>query len=77
MPPPADAPPRLASPWLILLVPPLCWAGNFVIGRAVHAEIPPVALTFWRWAVAAIVLLPLAGGDCCRWQAGIAGGADT
>lgn len=66
MPPPTDPPPRLPSPWLILLVPPLCWAGNFVIGRAVHAEIPPVALTFWRWAVAAIVLLPLAGGDCWR-----------
>ena len=53
----------LPSPWLILLVPPLCWAGNLVIGRAMHADIPPVALTFWRWAVAAIVLLPLAGFD--------------
>ncbi|HYN39776.1 MAG TPA: DMT family transporter, partial [Rhodospirillales bacterium] len=51
------------SPWLILLVPPLCWAGNFVIGRAVHGDIPPVALTFWRWVVAALVLLPLAGAD--------------
>ena len=66
------APPEPASPppgrervlsWLILLVPPLCWAGNFVVGRAVHADIPPVALTFWRWAVAALVLLPLAGVD--------------
>ena len=77
MPPAADPPPgareiettqpasrrALPSPWLILLVPPLCWAGNLVIGRAVHADIPPVALTFWRWAVAAIVLLPLAGFD--------------
>jgi len=34
-----------------------------VIGRAMHAEIPPGALTFWRWSVAAAVLLPLAGAS--------------
>lgn len=56
----------MLSPWLILLVPPLCWAGNFVIGRAMHADIHPAALTFWRWAVAALVLLPLAGADTWR-----------
>ncbi|MBK8210931.1 MAG: DMT family transporter [Rhodospirillales bacterium] len=61
--PPAPAGRARLSPWLILLVPPLCWAGNFVIGRAVHADIPPAALTFWRWAVAALALLPLAGAD--------------
>jgi drug/metabolite transporter (DMT)-like permease len=49
------------SPYLLLVIPPLCWAGNFVVGRAMHADIPPAALTFWRWAVAAMVLLPLAG----------------
>lgn len=52
--------------YLLLVVPPLCWAGNFVVGRAIHAEIPPAALTFWRWAVAAAVLLPLAGLDAWR-----------
>jgi drug/metabolite transporter (DMT)-like permease len=54
------------SPWLLLLVPPLCWAGNFVIGRAVHGDIQPVALTFWRWMVAALILLPLAGAEAWR-----------
>lgn len=49
------------SPYLLLIIPPLCWAGNFVVGRAMHADIPPAALTFWRWAVAALVLLPVAG----------------
>lgn len=57
--------------YLLLIVPPLCWAGNFVVGRAIHAEIPPVALTFWRWAVAAAVLLPLAGADAWRARAAI------
>ena len=34
----------------------LCWAGNVVLARAVHAEIPPVALSFWRWLVALLIL---------------------
>jgi drug/metabolite transporter (DMT)-like permease len=55
-----------ASAYLLLIVPPLCWAGNFVVGRAIHTEIPPAALTFWRWAVAAAVLLPLAGVEAWR-----------
>lgn len=28
----------------------LAWSGNFVLGRAVSAAVPPVALAFWRWA---------------------------
>lgn len=57
---------RALLPYLILVVPPLCWAGNFVVGRAVHADIEPIALTFWRWVVAALVLLPLAGRPLWR-----------
>jgi drug/metabolite transporter (DMT)-like permease len=49
-------------PLLLLVVAVLCWAGNFVLGRAVHADIPPLTLTFWRWAVAGMVLLPIALG---------------
>ena len=47
------------SAYLLLALAVLCWAGNFVIGRALRYDAPPIALTFWRWAVAAIVLLPL------------------
>jgi drug/metabolite transporter (DMT)-like permease len=57
---------RRLLPYLILMVPPLCWAGNFVVGRAIHADISPLALTFWRWVVAAAVLLPLAGRPLWR-----------
>ncbi len=32
---------------------------NPVIGRAVHGEVPPLGLAFWRWSVAALVLLPV------------------
>lgn len=38
----------------------LCWAGNWVLGRAIRADVPPFGLTFWRWALAAVILLPFA-----------------
>jgi drug/metabolite transporter (DMT)-like permease len=37
----------------------LCYAGNHVIGRAVHADLPPLGLSFWRWVCGALILLPL------------------
>ena len=38
----------------------LCWSGNWVLGRAVRAELPPLGLNFWRWSVAALILAPMA-----------------
>lgn len=46
------------SPRLLLSCCALFWAGNFVLGRAVHDAIPPVALAFWRWAGACLLVLP-------------------
>jgi drug/metabolite transporter (DMT)-like permease len=46
---------------LLLLVPPLLWAGNAVVGRLVHTLVPPLTLNFLRWALALVFLLPLAG----------------
>ena len=34
-------------------------ACNHVIGRSIEGMIPPVGLSFWRWAAGAIILLPL------------------
>ncbi len=48
------------SPYLLLVVAISCWAGNFVLGRAIHGDIPPITLTFWRWTVAGAALLPFA-----------------
>ena len=45
----------------LLTVPPLLWAGNAVVGRLVNEMVPPVTLNFLRWALAFILLLPLAG----------------
>lgn len=49
------------STLLLLLVPPLLWAGNAVVGRLVHELIPPMTFNFVRWALAFVLLLPLAG----------------
>ncbi|WP_424918761.1 EamA family transporter [Achromobacter animicus] len=45
-------------PWLILAVPPLLWAGNFVVGRAANTDVPPLLLALARHVVALLVLLP-------------------
>lgn len=46
----------------LLVLPPLLWAGNTVVGRLVHDQIPPITLNFFRWALAFAILLPLAHG---------------
>ncbi len=46
--------------YLLLVLAILFWCGNLIIGRAVHADIPPVALAFWRWLTGFMILLPFA-----------------
>ena len=45
---------------LLLTLPPLLWAGNAVVGRAVHELIAPMLLNFLRWLLAFVILAPLA-----------------
>lgn len=51
--------PRL-NPYLLLTLASLFWAGNMVMSRGLRADLPPVALAFWRWTVALLCVLPLA-----------------
>lgn len=44
----------------LLLVPPLMWAGNAVVGRLVAPLVPPMTLNLLRWVLAFVILLPLA-----------------
>jgi drug/metabolite transporter (DMT)-like permease len=44
----------------LLAVAPLLWAGNAVVGRLVTDLVPPITLNFLRWALAFLILLPLA-----------------
>ncbi len=45
---------------LLLLVPPLMWAGNAVVGRLLADSVPPMRLNTLRWLAAGLILLPLA-----------------
>ncbi len=64
--------PRIA---FMLTLPPLLWAGNAVVGRAMVGSVPPLALNAMRWWLALALLLPLgwrvlrAPGDIgSRWK---------
>lgn len=48
--------PRVA---LLLLLPPLLWAGNAVVGRMAVTSMPPAMLNALRWSLAFLLLLPL------------------
>ena len=47
-------------PQALLVFATLLWGGNFVIGRAVAGDIPPITLAFLRWIVAFIIFFPIA-----------------
>ena len=52
--------------YAIVTVAVFLWAVGLIIGRAVHAEIPPFGLTFWRWLIASLAILPFAWGTLIR-----------
>lgn len=49
-------------PLLLLPLPPLFWAGNLVLGRALAGSFPPVSLAVGRWLVALACLSPFVLG---------------
>ncbi len=74
----SDSAPRPASPgrwvanqpYLLLCVTALGWAGNAIVGRLVAGHIPPVTLSFLRWSLAFLMILPLAWKHLARdWGA--------
>jgi drug/metabolite transporter (DMT)-like permease len=48
------------QPYLLLILAALFWSGNFVLGRAVRADVPPIGLAFWRWCGGSILVLGFA-----------------
>ena len=63
-----DHPSRAASPghwlshqpYLLLCITALCWDGNAIVGRLAAGHIPPVTLSFLRWSLAFLLILPFA-----------------
>ena len=56
----------LASPYLLLTLTPFFWSCNWIIGRALHEDMPPMALTFFRWLLASLVLIPFVVSKLAR-----------
>ena len=54
---PAGGNERLLA-YVLLVAAALMFAANMLVGRATSDELPPVALAFWRWAGALLLLLP-------------------
>ncbi|HXF17665.1 MAG TPA: DMT family transporter, partial [Burkholderiales bacterium] len=57
---------RHPSPYLLLTLTALFWAANWVIGRAMRNDMPPIAMGFWRWSIALLILLPVAAPELRR-----------
>lgn len=43
---------------MLAVLATIIWSGNFIVARSTINEISPVALSFFRWLTACIVLLP-------------------
>jgi drug/metabolite transporter (DMT)-like permease len=58
------------QPYLLLSITSLCWAGNAIVGRLAAGHIPPVTLSFLRWFLAFLIILPFAWKHLVRdWSA--------
>lgn len=55
------ASPRFA--YIFAVLPPLFWSGNFLIARVMRHDIPPIQMSFWRWTMAFLILLPFAAAQ--------------
>lgn len=54
------------TPYLALSGAAFFWSGNFIVGRALREDVSPIALNFWRWAIALTVLLPFTARQASR-----------
>lgn len=45
-------------PYILLTLSTIFWSGNFVLSKLMATAIPPVALVFWRWFLAGLILAP-------------------
>ncbi len=48
------------QPYVLLCITAMCWAGNAIVGRLAAGHIPPVMLSFLRWFLAFLLILPFA-----------------
>lgn len=68
-----NLPRPLASPHFLLGSSTLLWAGHWIVARGVREEFSATTLAFWRWAVATLVLVAVAGPGLYRKRAQLRG----
>ena len=56
----------------LLTLAPLFWSVNWVVGRGLADHVPPLAMTFYRWLFAIVILAPFALRQVIRERALIA-----
>lgn len=53
---------------LLLVLANLFWAGNYVLGKYVVADVSPFLMTLIRWAFSLLIFIPLAWRERPDWQ---------
>jgi len=66
-PPTSRAAAAVHSYWLLTFTA-LFWSGNAVVARALRDVLPPMAMSLWRWLLALVIVLVLAGPALFREQ---------
>ncbi len=46
-----------SAPHLLLTMAVFFWSVNSIVGRFMRLEVPPIALSFWRWAGASLIII--------------------
>jgi drug/metabolite transporter (DMT)-like permease len=60
---------KASTAYVLLVLTALFWAGNWVIARGIQGHMSPIAMAFWRWFGAFIILLPFVAAPIAReWR---------
>jgi drug/metabolite transporter (DMT)-like permease len=57
---PRKCTPDILPPGVLLTLCAAFWAANAIVGKAVSDHIPAFSLSFWRWILALLIILPFA-----------------
>lgn len=61
-----DRGPGRSTAYTLLVLTALFWAGNWVIARGIQGQMSPIAMAFWRWLIALVILMPFIIGPIVR-----------
>src|SRR5687768_3120657 len=61
---------QVSTAYALLVCCSLFWAGNWVVARGLQGHMSPIAMAFWRWFAAFLILLPFVALPVAReWPA--------